>query len=65
MTPADLYHKYTMSELTDMAERIWADPANRNPEGSLYIYTPKARKKLENIARAITFHIEERRKAAQ
>ena len=65
MTPADLYHKYSMQELIDMAERIRADPENHNPKGSLYIYTPKARKKLENIARAISFHIEERRKAAQ
>jgi len=44
----------TTEELMAMAKVIWDAPENRNPHGSLAIYTKKAEKKLDEIARAVT-----------
>lgn len=59
-----LYRKHSTEELHAMQERIKADPANRMPKGSVYLYTTKARKELDAIAWAITYHMQDRKEAA-
>lgn len=59
-----LFLKHSPEELHAMQDRIKADPANRMPKGSVYLYIPKARKKLEDIAWAITYHMQDRKEAA-
>jgi hypothetical protein len=49
--------------LLEMMLAIESDPKNRMPAGHLYLYIPKARKKLEKIARQITYNLAEKRKA--
>lgn len=64
MTAAhDLYKRKTQAELVEMQRAICADPANRTPpeQKSIWIYTPKARKKLEDIAWAIKYHLDDKR----
>lgn len=56
-----LYRKHSPDELHAMQERIKADPANRMPKGSVYLYIPKARKELDAIAWAITYHITDKK----
>jgi len=56
-----LYRNHTIAELTAMQERICADPKNRMPEGSLYLYRPQARRKLDAIRWAITYHLRDRK----
>lgn len=47
-----------------MQTAVCADPANKNPGGGIHLYTKQARRKLDQIARAITFQMAERRTAA-
>lgn len=59
----DLYKRKTQAELLEMQQAITSDPANRTPpeQNSIYLYTPKARKKLEDIAWAIRYHLDDKR----
>ncbi len=57
----DLYNRYSAEELQAMATPIKRIPENQMPKGSLYLYTPKARKKLDDIAWAIQQHIADNR----
>ena len=65
----DLYKRHTQTELTAMQQAITSDPASQNPDaanhGSIWLYTPKARKKLEDIAWAIRYHMDDKREAAR
>lgn len=63
MTAAlNLYKRKTMDELTAMQVAIHNDPVSRMPPGSgIYLYTPKARKKLQDIAWAITYHLSDKK----
>lgn len=54
----------TNAEWLMLRTAIESDPANRNPPGGLFIYTEKARKKLDRIDREITHNLDEARKAA-
>jgi len=57
-----LYRKHTVAELVALQEAITSDPASRNTkQNSIYLYEPKARKKLNDIARAITYHLKDTR----
>ena len=57
-----LYKRKTQAELTAMQQAIRDDPACRMPPGSgIHIYTPKARKKLQDIAWAIRYHLDDKR----
>ncbi len=47
----------TNAELTAMQAKIEADPANRSPAVSLFIFMPNARKKLDAISRQITHNL--------
>ena len=58
-----LYDK-TEEELQAMMREIESDPKNRMPPSSIFLYTPKARKKLDNIARVITWQLAEKRRLA-
>ena len=62
MNAPELYKRYTLGELEDMAAAIRENPQNQQT-GSLYLYTPKARKKLDAIAYAITWHLRDRKEA--
>lgn len=44
----------TTEELLKLREEIESDPANKNTDGGIYLYTVKARKKLDAITEAIT-----------
>ena len=59
----NLYRKHSPAELVAMQEAIRNEPANKMPPRSLYLYVPKARKKLDAIAQAITFHLQDKREA--
>lgn len=60
----DLYKRHSVEELTTMQRAIQDDPTCRNPErGSIWIYTPKARKKLADIAWAIRYHMDDKQQA--
>jgi hypothetical protein len=61
MDAAKLYQKYSMDELIRMEKDICNDPKNK--QDGFYIYTPKARKKLDEIAWAITYHLRDNRRA--
>lgn len=61
----DLYKRRTIEELLAKGEAVRADPANKNPQaGSIYLYTPKARKLLDDIAWAIKYHMDDKRAEA-
>lgn len=47
----------TTEELLEMQRAIEADPANKSDGRGLSIYTPKASKKLDAIARQITHNL--------
>jgi len=53
----------SLAELLALCRAIEADPANRNPPGSFWLYVPKARRQLDRIARAIADQVRERRQA--
>jgi hypothetical protein len=53
----------TNAELTAMSAAIEADPKNQL-SGSIYRFTPAARKKLDEIGRAITNNLAAARAAA-
>jgi hypothetical protein len=54
----------TNEELVAMQSAIESDPRNQMPPGHLFLYTPQARKKLDEIARAITSNLREKRRLA-
>lgn len=62
MNAVGLYQKHSMAELVELRLRITGDPANQQT-GSIYLYTPKARKRLNDIDRAITWHLSDKREA--
>ena len=56
--------KYSQAELLELTKQIESDPASKETvPGSIYLYNKKARKELDDIARAITLHMAERRAA--
>lgn len=64
MNAATLYAKHDQAALLALARQVEADPANRNPAGSVAIFTPAASRKLGAIAHAIAMHQADRRAAA-
>ena len=53
-----LHAKWTMEKLVAEMNRISADPASKNPnKDSINIYTPAARKKMDDISWAIYHHL--------
>lgn len=54
----------TTQDLLDKQSAIEANPKNRMPSGSIFLYTPAARKKLDAITREITYQIALRRATA-
>lgn len=59
-----LYKRHSMEELGSMQRAIHADPACRNLSGGIHLYTPNARKKLEDIAWAIRYHLDDKKEKA-
>ena len=53
----------TTPELLEMQRVIESDPANQNPVGSFFLYTPKTVKKLDKIREQIAYNMSEKRKA--
>ncbi len=64
MSAAKLYQKHSQAELLALQKKIEEDPANHLPAGSIFRLTSTARKKLDQIAQAITFHLADKRAAA-
>lgn len=60
----NLYKRYSQTELLSMAVAIKANPANCATNGGLFLYIPAARKKLDDIAQAIAFHLADKREAS-
>ena len=60
-----LYQRYTAEQLIDMRQHLIDDLANAyvGPK-SIYLYTDKTYKKIEQIVWAITYHGQDARKAA-
>ena len=58
---ARLCEKHTMRELLDMNNAVFQDPANAALPGGLHILTPSARKLSDDLARAITWKMAEKR----
>lgn len=58
----DLYVRYTIEELQAKMDALRADPKNQNPEGSFWKYTAACRRKTDDIAWAITYHLKDLRK---
>ena len=60
-----LYRNLSMSELTALQQQVQVDPKSRNPAhatGSIYLYTKAARRKLDAISWAMTYHLQDARK---
>ncbi len=64
MSALSLYKKRTQQELITLDAATSADPCNQAPAGGIFRHTSKARKLLEEIAQAITWHMEDTREAA-
>lgn len=59
-----LYKKHSLEELAAMREAVVTDPANRNTQpGSIYLFSPKARKKLDELAWAVRYHLDDKKSA--
>jgi hypothetical protein len=58
-----LSNAYGLPELELLRQQLVTDPANQNPQhrptgvsgGSIYLYTPATRKKLDKLAYAVQF----------
>lgn len=65
MASATVLHKrHSKAELLEQMQAIEADPANKNPDGEVFRFNAAARKRLDAIAQAITFHLADEREAA-
>jgi hypothetical protein len=53
----------TIAELLKMVKDVENDPANKAKDGEFYLYTKKARIKLDKLARAINDLLIEKKKA--
>jgi hypothetical protein len=57
----------TMDQLQELRLAVESDPKSKNPQHaagkSIWIYAPAARKKLDAIAWAITYHLQQKRKS--
>lgn len=60
MDAVKLASRYTTQELVAKGTEIRAMPENKNPTGSFQRYVPRARRKLEAIDWAITYHLQNR-----
>lgn len=57
-----LYKRYSLAELAAMREEVTRDPANKNTQpGSIYLFSPKARKLLDDLAWAVRYHLENKK----
>lgn len=64
--PVELYRNLDLVALNDLREAICADPANTNPahaRGDIYLYTKSARRKLDALSWAVTYHLMDRKAA--
>lgn len=60
----DLYKKHSLEELAAMREAVVMDPASKNTQpGSVYLFSPKARKKLDDLAWAVRYHLDDKKTA--
>lgn len=61
-----LNKKYTMQELVEMQQKLRDDnpPQDGVHYDGIYLYPKSLRDKFDDIAQAITWHLEEARKAA-
>ena len=56
------YEKYSLKELEKIMQEVTDNPANKNPEkNSIYIHSKNARKRMDDISWAITWHLRDLR----
>lgn len=60
----DLYKRHTQAELLAKAEAVRADPKSKEGAAGIWIYGPRARKLLSDIAWAISYHQSDKRDTA-
>lgn len=60
----DLYRRHDQEALLRMSAQIEADPENSAELGSIFLYSAAARRKLADIAQAISFHMADTRERA-
>jgi hypothetical protein len=61
MSALSLYKKHSQSELIALDQAISDDPVNFAPAGGIFRFTPKAQKRMSDIAQAISFHMADTR----
>lgn len=61
MSALSLYKKHTQSELIALDQAISDDPVNLAPAGGIFRFTTKSRKRMSEIAEAISFHMADTR----
>ena len=64
MSAISLYKKHSKAELVAMDGQVSADPKNKNVAGGIFLHTPAARRLLNDIGQAITFHLADERTKA-
>ena len=63
-TAVSLYKRHSKAALLQMQQAISEDPASKATGGGLFLHTAPARKKLDEVASAITMHMADDRAAA-
>lgn len=58
-----LYKRHSKAELLALQEQVEQDPENKAEAGSIFLHSGRARKLLENIATAISYHMADERAA--
>lgn len=59
-----LSNHLTLEQLVEMAEGLRSDPANQNTKGGIWLYTKATHRRLDAIAWAITYKLQEKKQAA-
>lgn len=64
MNALQYYKKYSTNDLLKLQESITSNPENKNPSpDSIWRYKKPVHKKLDEIARAIAMHMQDKREA--
>ena len=63
-TAIRFYEKYSKNELIGISRLVEINEENHAPPGGVFLLIPSARKKLDAISQAITWHMEDDRRIA-
>lgn len=59
-----LYRRFDKAVLVEMARLVESNPESLEQPGGLFRFKPDARRKLDAISRAITWHMQDERQIA-